>query len=143
MSNHSLVFMSNAGKLGRRIHRAKSFRRSRIECLTEFNSRKCMVICGFLLIGCERVNNHFTVQSSSGEIASADLQLCRKNQPLMQRGSSFKGQMAISCEGSGKIMVRLKDGSVASCHIGYVTPGMEQKFEFVIKDGACGSAMKL
>jgi hypothetical protein len=46
--------------------------------------------------------------------------------------------MAISCEGSGKIMVQLKDGSVASCHIGYVTPGMEQKFEFVIKDGACG-----
>ncbi|GBF58272.1 hypothetical protein PbB2_01945 [Candidatus Phycosocius bacilliformis] len=99
--------------------------------------------CAILLIGCQRVNNDFTLSSASGEIASAELQLCRKNQPLTQRGASFKGQMAISCEGSGKIRVRLKDGSVASCHIGYVTPGMEQKFEFVIKDGVCGPAMKL
>ena len=102
----------------------------------------CVIGCAILLIGCQRVNNYFTLRSPSGEIVSAELQLCRKSQPLMQSGASFNGQMAISCEGSGKIMVRLKDGSVASCHIGYVTPGMEQKFEFVIKNGACGSAMK-
>ena len=96
------------------------------------------ISCAILPIGCQRVNNYFTVQSPSAEIASAELQLCRKDQPLIQSGTSFKGQMAIDCEGSGKIMVQLKDGSVASCHIGYVTPGMEQKFEFVIKDGACG-----
>ena len=100
------------------------------------------ISCAILPIGCQRVDNYFTVQSPSGEIASAELQLCRKDQPLMQSGSSFKGQMAISCEGSGKITVRLKDGSLASCNIGYVTPGMEQRFEFVVKDGACGSAMK-
>ena len=96
------------------------------------------ISCASVLLGCQRVSNHFTVSSPSGEVSSAELQLCRKSQPLIQSGTSFKGQMAISCEGSGKIMVQLKDVSVASCHIGYVTPGMEQKFEFVIKDGACG-----
>ena len=96
------------------------------------------ISCASLLIGCQRVNNHFIVSSPSGEVSSAELQLCQKNQPLIQSGTSFKGQMAIDCEGSGKIMVQLKDGSVANCHIGYVTPGMEQKFEFVLKDGACG-----
>lgn len=102
----------------------------------------CVISCAILLIGCQRVNNYFTLRSPSGEIVSAELQLCRKSQPLKQSGASFKGQMAISCEGSGRIMVRLKDGRVASCHIGYVTPRIEQKFEFVIKEGACGSAMK-
>ena len=91
-----------------------------------------------LLIGCQRVNNHFIVSSHSGEVSSAELQLCRKSQPLIQSDTNFEGQMAIDCEGSGKVMIRLKDGSVANCHIGYVTPGMEQKFEFVLKDGACG-----
>jgi hypothetical protein len=93
--------------------------------------------CAVLLTDCQRVNNSFAVHSPSGEIASAELQLCRKSQPLLQSGSSFKGQMAIDCEGSGKIVVRLKDGRDMSCPVGYVTPGMATLFEYVIKDGAC------
>ena len=90
-----------------------------------------------LLIGCQRVDNYFTVHSPSGEIASAELQLCQKNQLLVQDGLTFKGQMAINCEGAGKIVVRLKNGRETNCPVGYVTPGMETTFEYVIKGGVC------
>ncbi|MFN7745973.1 hypothetical protein [Aquidulcibacter sp.] len=93
--------------------------------------------CAIFLTGCARVNNYFIVRAPSGDIASAELQLCGKNQLLVQNGSKFMGRMAISCEGSGKISVRLKDGSQTSCPIGYVTHGIEATFEYVIKDGAC------
>ena len=93
--------------------------------------------CAIILLSCERVGNNFIVHSPSGDVMSAELQLCRKSQPLIQHGNSFKGQMAISCEGSGKIVVRLKDGTETRCPVGYVTPGMESTFEYVIKDGAC------
>ncbi len=95
------------------------------------------ISCALLLIGCQRVNNYFSVQSPSGEIASAELQLCRKNQLLVQSGSSFKGKMAINCEGAGKIVVNLRDGRETSCPVGYVTPSMETTFEYVIKGGEC------
>ena len=93
--------------------------------------------CAILLTGCSRVNNYFIVRAPSGDVASAEVQLCGKNQLLVQNGSKFKAQMAIHCEGSGKITVRLKDGSETSCPIGYVTHGIEATFEYVIKDGAC------
>ncbi len=93
--------------------------------------------CVILLTGCTRVNNYFIVRAPSGDIASAELQLCGKNLLLVQNGSKFLARMAISCEGSGKITVRLKDGSQTSCPIGYLTHGIEATFEYVIKDGAC------
>ena len=95
-----------------------------------------------LLTACFNATNYFKVSAPSGEIVSAELQLCRKSMPLIQQGDSFKGQMAINCEGSGKIVVRLKDGTETSCPVGYVTFGLEDTFEYVIKDGACRSTMK-
>jgi hypothetical protein len=99
----------------------------------------CMVAICFavLLTACFNATNYFNVRDPSGEVVSAELQLCRKSKPLIQHGDSFKGQMGISCEGSGKIVVRLKDGTETRCPVGYVTPGMESTFEYVIKDGAC------
>jgi hypothetical protein len=103
----------------------------------------CMVAICFavLLTACFNATNCFKVSAPSGEIVSAELQLCRKSMPLIQQGDSFNRQMAISCEGSGKIVVRLKDGNETSCPIGYVTFGLEDTFEYVIKDGACRSTM--
>lgn len=106
---------------------------------TPFNGKWLywLVGCPFFFVGCSDVKNDFVVRAPSGDVASAELQLCGKSQPFVQRGSNFSARTPISCEGSGKIIVRRTDGSETSCLIGYVTQGIEASFEYEVKDGAC------
>ena len=62
--------------------------------------------CAIALSGCTRVNNYFFVRAPSGDIVSAELQLCGKNQLLVQNGSKFMARMAISCTHSPRATYR-------------------------------------
>jgi hypothetical protein len=92
------------------------------------------------LAACTNSRNYFIVQDKFGEAASAELQLCGKKRPLEKVGTEFKGQLDVSCEGSGKIVVRLKNKTETTCLIGYVTFGMVDTFDFVIQEGRCEAA---
>lgn len=83
------------------------------------------------------VNNHFIIHDPDNEIASATLRLCGKEVDLTRRGHQVRGTLPISCEGSGDILVELKDDGSTSCPVGYVTSGLEITFDYEIVDGKC------
>jgi hypothetical protein len=91
----------------------------------------------FSLSSCKNVDNEFVIRDPGGAISSAELRLCGNRLNLTKFGSEMKGQMPITCEGEGSILVRLVDGKETSCRIGYVTPSAEQTFEFVVEDRQC------
>jgi hypothetical protein len=91
----------------------------------------------FGLSSCNRINNEFVIVDQKNVVTQAEVRLCGKQLRLAKSKGEFTGTMPITCEGEGSIFVRLSDGSESSCHIGYVTPGIEQSFEFVVKDGHC------
>ncbi len=96
-----------------------------------------LIVCAFPLAACTNSTNYFIVQDKTDKVASAELQLCGKKRPLEKVGTEFKGQLDVSCEGSGKIAVRLKNNTETTCQIGYVTFGMTDTFNFVIHEGRC------
>lgn len=96
-----------------------------------------MVFGFFSLTSCKKVDNEFIIRDPWGEISSAELRLCGNRLNLAKYGSEMRGKIPITCEGEGSILVRLADGKETSCRIGYVTPGAEQTFEFVVEDGQC------
>jgi hypothetical protein len=96
-----------------------------------------VAICIFLLSSCKKVDNEFTIHDQEGEIFSAELRLCGKRLQLAKSEGKVRGTMAITCEGAGSILISLSNGSKTTCPIGYVTPGIEQTFEFAIKNGQC------
>lgn len=102
-----------------------------------------LLICFGLmfLASCQRVENGFVVRDPEGVVATAELRVCGKHQPLSESQGVFSTQLGITCEGSGDIRVRLKNGSETTCPVGYVTPGLKQSLEYKIQDGVCaGSA---
>jgi hypothetical protein len=86
---------------------------------------------------CGRVENTFTVRDPAGSIIGAELALCGGRSALRDNGEWLSLSTRLGCEGSGEIVVRLSDGRVASCRIGYVTPGLRQEFEFVVQANRC------
>lgn len=96
-----------------------------------------MVVGFFSLSSCKKIDNEFIVRDPGGTVSSAELRLCGKRLNLTKSGGEMRGKMPITCEGEGSILVRLADGKETSCRIGYVTPGAEQKFEFVVENGQC------
>jgi hypothetical protein len=99
------------------------------------------VKAGILLIllvmaGCDRAVNTFEVNAPGA--ASAELQLCGKATSLKRSGDKLTVTRAISCEGEGVIIVHFPNRAPVSCHIGYVTPGAVQSFQFKVDDGQCG-----
>jgi hypothetical protein len=97
-----------------------------------------VLIIGVLsLISCNRINNEFVILDLKDVVTQAEVRLCGKHLKLVKSGGEFSGAMPITCEGEGSVLLRLSDGNVTSCLIGYVTPGIEQSFEFVVEDGHC------
>lgn len=90
-----------------------------------------------LLAGCSPVRNTFEVDTAASSDAVAILALCGRETPLTRSGQLLKVARPITCEGHGEVQVRLKDGSRASCVVGYVTPGAVQNFHFQLRDGRC------
>lgn len=89
------------------------------------------------LASCKKVDNEFIVRDPGGAISSAEIRLCGKRLSLTKSNDGFSGRIPITCEGEGSILIRLIDGGETSCQIGYVTPGAEQTFEFVVENGQC------
>lgn len=89
----------------------------------------------FGLSSCERASNEFIIRDPEDVVSSAELRLCGERLQLTKSGGEIRGEMPITCEGEGGIQVRLSDGRETVCRIGYVTPGAEQAFEFVVENG--------
>ena len=97
-----------------------------------------LICCSVLgLFSCKRVMNEFSVRDPEGVVSSAELQLCGENRELRTADGAFKGRLPISCEGEGRISIRFEDASQTTCHVGYVTPGAEQAFDFVVRNREC------
>jgi hypothetical protein len=60
----------------------------------------------------------------------------------MRSDDQIGGKARITCEGTGVILVRLTDGYETVCHIGYVTPGAVQHFEFVVEGSQCSAELR-
>jgi hypothetical protein len=96
-----------------------------------------LVSAACCLTSCMDADNAFIIQDPGDEIASAELRLCGQERALTRSEDALNVTFPISCEGSGHILVRLSDGEETSCPVGYVTPGLEQTFEFTVEDGQC------
>jgi hypothetical protein len=95
----------------------------------------CLGVFG--LTSCNRVSNRFAVYNQNDVVALAEVRLCGKHLRLAKSEGEFTGTMPITCEGEGSVVLRVSDGNETSCLIGYVTPGIEQSFKFVVEDGHC------
>jgi hypothetical protein len=96
-----------------------------------------MLFAFFSLSSCNDVDNEFIVADPADMVSSAEIMLCGERHDMTRSGSTLQAKMPISCEGSGRILVQLTDSEVISCPIGYVTPGADQRFEFVISAQQC------
>lgn len=90
------------------------------------------------LAGCSSATNHVGVNASDFPNASGVVVLCgSKETPMKRRGDLLVAAVPIGCEGSGEVRLQFGDGRVATCPIGYVTPGAKQSFDFSLSDGGC------
>lgn len=85
------------------------------------------------------VTNEFIVNDPQAMVTGGEINLCGQRTPLHRDKALLKGMVEISCEGEGNISLRLNAGNSISCHIGYVTPGAHQTFDFSVQDGECRS----
>lgn len=99
--------------------------------------KKIVLLALLGLSACERASNRFDVRVADGEVIGAELRLCGRQVPLSRSGDRFTGVQPARCEGHGEIQVSFADRQTASCHIGYVTPGLDQVFDFIVRDGRC------
>jgi hypothetical protein len=93
-------------------------------------------------LGCTRVENTFVVSDPGGKVATAELRLCGSKLQLIRSDGQLSGKSLITCEGEGKIVLTLSEGREISCHIGYFTPGAEQRFLFLLKNDQCRAKSK-
>ncbi len=93
-------------------------------------------------VGCSRVDNTFAIGDPGGNVTSAELRLCGSQIQLSRSDHQLSGKKRVTCEGEGEILVRLSDGRETSCHIGYVTPGAEQNFAFIVENAQCRAKLQ-
>ena len=94
------------------------------------------------LDGCNRVDNGFSVHDPKNKVVSAELQICKDRLQLSRSGEYLSIIKRIDCEGEGNIKLKLSDGSPIYCHIGYVSSGLEQRFEFELMNGDCSPSRR-
>lgn len=92
---------------------------------------------GDLALAYARPENTFFVADPTGRIRSAELKLCGETRTLQQSNGDFSATVPITCEGSGEVRLYFADGQKGSCVVGYVTPGAEQHFSFVVRGNEC------
>ena len=90
------------------------------------------------LVACSGwTSDTFDVHIADGAATSATLKLCGEEIALQRRGERFTGVRRTRCEGHGEIVVTFSDRRPVSCGIGYVTPGGEQDFSYIVENGLC------
>ena len=90
-----------------------------------------------LIAGCSKRDNEFIVVDAKNTALSAILEICDESVNLSKVREGFSKKVPIACEGEGSIRVHLKSNHEVTCPVGYVTPGAEQIFRFVIENGQC------
>jgi hypothetical protein len=90
-----------------------------------------------VLAACSPVKNHVVVDATGSPDLSGVVSLCGRDTNLTRQGDRLSAAVSITCEGDGEVRLRFQNGSVATCQIGYVTPGAAQRFSFALKNGAC------
>jgi hypothetical protein len=94
-----------------------------------------------LLCACDAAGNQFAVFDPDVAVLRAELRLCEKTVPMEREGQGLTARMDIDCEGSGAIVLTLRDGRSATCPIGYVTPGAMQNFNFIVEGDRCNAVL--
>jgi hypothetical protein len=96
------------------------------------------ILGAVLLAGCEPLRHAaFRVDVADPDAVFAQVSLCGTARPMLQAHAQFVTRRRLDCEGEGDVRVRYADGTYVNCHIGYVTPGIDQSFHFAIKDRVC------
>jgi hypothetical protein len=90
-----------------------------------------------ILYSCKISYNRFIVRDPERSVISANLLLCGRIIGLSKTADAFRALMPATCEGEGKIIIRLSNREETVCRVGYVTPGAEQTFEFSVKSWRC------
>lgn len=96
-----------------------------------------ILLCSAALAACVRAQNSIDIDTSGSQNVSGVVVLCDKETPLTVRGDHLIATVPITCEGVGEVRLRLGDGASATCKIGYVTPGVDQEFYFLLQRGQC------
>jgi len=104
----------------------------------------------FLGTGCDRMidaamADRFSVEVGEDRAAGAELHLGGSNGPptsLRRSGRFLVTSRVIHGDGDGVIRVRLKDGSVVECTVGYVTNGARQEWGYKVVGQECIEAIR-
>jgi hypothetical protein len=91
----------------------------------------------FCLSSCEKVGNNFVIKNPANTVSSAEVRLCNKQLLLTKSEGDFRGVVPITCEGEGDVLIHFSTGHETICKIGYVTPGAQQSFQFIIEGNSC------
>ena len=100
-----------------------------------------LAVCGVALglAACSSAQNRIEVDTADAANVSGVVILCGRQADLVTQGERLRATMPATCEGSGEVRLRLEDGRVVTCPVGYVTPGAGQTFLFVLNGEECAS----
>ena len=94
----------------------------------------------FTLFGaaaCTQTYNDFTVHDPDERIDSTQIRLCETKAAMIRTEDKLTARVPIVCEGSGDILVKMKDDSLIICEIGYVASGLDFVRNYEITEGNC------
>lgn len=89
------------------------------------------------LAACVPAKNSVDIDTAGSPNVSGVVVLCDQERSLTVRGDHLIAAVPITCEGVGEARLRLGDVASATCQIGYVSPGLDQGFYFVLERGEC------
>ncbi len=89
------------------------------------------------LAACVPTRNSVSIDVSEAPGVSGVVILCDQETALIARGERLTAAVPITCEGGGEVRLQFDDGATATCQIGYVSAGLNQKFLFDLKGGEC------
>lgn len=89
------------------------------------------------LSACVAAKNSVEIDVTEARGVAGSVMLCNRETPLIVQGTHLKASVPVTCEGVGEVRLRLANDANATCQIGYVSPGLEQDFQFALKDDQC------
>ncbi|QJB68608.1 hypothetical protein [Parasphingorhabdus halotolerans] len=79
----------------------------------------------------------FEVEVLDGTAQGAVLTLYNVSTDMRKSDNGFVGERVTPTDGSGEILVNMRDGSLINCSIGYVTHGLSYQMKYRIEGGRC------
>ncbi len=94
------------------------------------------IVALLLLTGCGAAD---TFEVHAPRAVSARLEVCGQSVFLARSGDLFRLDHRSGCEGGGTIVLAFPEGAPVTCHVGYVAPGVAQRFRFRVDGGRCSA----